>query len=187
MRSDTVLSSPVHLKCTDLDLKWLAVRSDQCRMQGLVHVLFRHCNIILETPRDRLVHLMDDTERRITVFDRINDDTHGKQIIDLVKRLILVDHLFVNAEKVLCPSVDLRLDSGCLDVLADRFYDLIDEFLTCILFQCNFFDQIVIDFRLQIFQGKIIQFYLDLGNTEPVCDRRVDIHGLTRFFLLLRR
>ena len=58
---DTVLGGTVHLKCTDLDFKRLAIRTDQGRMKRLVHVLFRHRDVILETARNRLVHLMDDT------------------------------------------------------------------------------------------------------------------------------
>ena len=48
--------------------------------------------------------------------------------------------------------------------------------------------QLIINFRLIIFQRKVIEFDLDLGNTEALCDRGINIHRLTRFFLLrLRR
>ena len=41
---------------------------------------------------------MDDTERCIAVFDGFHDDADRKEVIDLIQRLVLVDHLFVDAE-----------------------------------------------------------------------------------------
>ena len=60
---------------------------------------------------------MDDTKCRITILDRLNDNTDGKKIIDLIDRLVLVDHLAVNAKEMLGTSLDVSLDTGPLHVL----------------------------------------------------------------------
>ena len=84
MGSDTIFCRAVHLVSTDLDLKWLSVVADQSGMQGLIHVLLRHGNIIFETAWDRLIHLMDHTQGRITVFHAVNHNPDRKQVIDLL-------------------------------------------------------------------------------------------------------
>ena len=60
--SDTILSRSVHLVGSYLYLKWLSLRSDQCGVKGLVHVGLRHGYVVLESSRNRLVHLMNDTQ-----------------------------------------------------------------------------------------------------------------------------
>ena len=84
MGSNTILCGAVHLIGTDLDLKWLSVVADQGRMQGLIHILLRHGNIIFKTAWDRLIHLMDHTQGRITVLYAVNHDPDRKQIINLL-------------------------------------------------------------------------------------------------------
>ena len=186
--SDTIFCNPVHLISTDLNLKRLSVRSDQGCMQGLVTVWLRHRNVIFETARDRRVHFMDDTERCIAVFDGFHDDADRKEVIDLIQRLVLVDHLFVDAEKVLDSSVDICLNAGLVDMTGHLFYDRIDKLLPLLPLHADLLHQFIVRIRLQIFQRKVIEFDLDLGNTEALCDRGIDIHRLTRFFLLrLRR
>ena len=152
MSGDTILSRSVHFKCTDLDFKRLTVWTDQCGVQRLIHIRLRHSNVVLETSRDRFIHLMYDPQGRITVFHCIYNDPHREQIIDLVQGLILIYHFFVNAEEVLDPAVDLGMDPGVVDMLPDLSHDLIDESLTFASFQIDLFHQIIIDFRFQIFQ-----------------------------------
>ena len=117
----------MHLLCTDLNFKRLSCRSHQSRMQRLVHIRFRHGDIVFESPRNRCVHLMDHTQRRITVFDRIYDNAYGKQIIHLIQRLILIDHLFVNAEEMLHSSIYFCLNMGILHMVRDLCHDLLHK------------------------------------------------------------
>lgn len=68
------------------------------------------------------------------------------------------------------------------------FYDRIDKLLPLLPLHADLLHQFIVRIRLQIFQRKVIEFDLDLGNTEALCDRGINIHRLTRFFLLrLRR
>ena len=96
MGCDTVFSNTVHVEGPDLDLKRRPSRSDQSRVERLVHILLRHRNIVFEPTRNRFVHLMDDTQRRIAVLDRIHNNADCKQIIDLIDGLALVDHLLID-------------------------------------------------------------------------------------------
>ena len=187
MRCNTILCCFVHLEGTDLDLERLSVRPDQCSMQRLVHVWLRHGNIVLETSRNRFIHLVNHTKCRITVLDCINKDTNCKQIIDLIDRLVLIDHLFIDAEEMFDTSVNLCFDRSFVHMLLDLFDNIVYKFLTFTLSQSHFIYKIIVYIRFQIFQGEIIQFDFDLGNTEAHRNRRINIHRLACFFLLFFR
>jgi single-stranded-DNA-specific exonuclease len=120
--------------------------------QGLVHIWLRHGNVILESARDRFVHLMDDAKGCITVLDCIYQNTDCKQIINLIDRLVLIDHLLVNTEEMLDSSIHLCLDSGIVHMLLDLAYDIIDKFLAFTLTKSDLVHKIIIYIRFEIFQ-----------------------------------
>ena len=130
---------------------------------------------------------MDHTQRRVTVFHRVHDDPHCEQVINLINRLILVDHLPVNAEEMLDSSIHLCLYSRVLHVMLHLVDNRVHVFLPLTLLQIDLLHQIVIDLRLEIFQRQIIQLYLDLGDTKSLGDGSIDIHRLLRFLFLLLR
>ena len=121
-------------------------------MQGLIHILLRHCNIIFKTTRNRLVHLMNNTKGRITVLHCIHNNTHRKQIIDLIQCLVLIDHLLVNAKEMLNTAIHLCLDTALCHMLTDFFHNGIYKSLTLTALQIDLSGQIIIHFRFQVSQ-----------------------------------
>ena len=117
-------------------------------MERLVAVGLGHRDVVLEPAGDRLVHLVDDAERRIAVLDRVHDDADGEQVIDLVQGLALVHHLFVDAEEVLDSAVDLGLDPGLLDVLPHLLGNLLHELLALRLSLRDLVHEVVVDVGL---------------------------------------
>ena len=107
----------MHLLCPDLDFKRLSCRSHQRRMKRLVHICLWHSDIVLESSRNRSIHLMDHSQCGITVLHRVHDDPHSEQIIHLIQRLILVHHLLINTEEMLHSSINLGLDRCILHML----------------------------------------------------------------------
>ena len=130
---------------------------------------------------------MDHTKRRIAVLYRIYNDPDSKQIIDLVNCLVLILHFFVDAEKVLDSSINLRLNSSILYMLTDFVNNALDIFLPDTLSDCDLVYQVIICLRLQIFQRKVIQLYLDLGNTESLCNGCVNFQRFSGNPLLALR
>jgi len=130
---------------------------------------------------------MDDAQRRVTVFHCVHDDADSEEIVHLIQRLVLVHHLLVDAEEVLHPSVHLCLDVGILHMLRHLGDDLLNEFLTLGLSGIQVLHKLIIDFRLVVFQGQIVELCLDLRNTQPLSNGRVDVHRLSCLFLLLLR
>ena len=174
----------MHLKCTDLNLERLTILSDQSRVKRLVHVRLRHRNIIFKTSRDRCVHFVDHTERRVTVFDTFYNNTNCENIVNLVQCFILVDHLFINTEEVFDTSADVAFDIRIYHMRLDLADNVFDIILTRLTGQCHFFFQILKYSRFQIFQSQIIQFNLNFRDTETVRKRCVDLDGLSGLFFL---
>ena len=55
---------------------------------------------------------MHTPQNGIAILHAVHQRTDSEQIINLVKGFILVHHLLINAEKVLCSAVNLPLDAG---------------------------------------------------------------------------
>ena len=187
MRRDTVFRGLMHLIGTDLNLKGLPVGPDQGRVQGLVHIRLRHGDIVLKPARNRLIHFMNHAQSRITVLDGLYDDADRKEIIDLIQRLVLIHHLLVDAKKMLNTPVHVGLNARVFHMLLYLCHNLLYKGLPIAPLLGNLFLQIIIDLRLQIFQRQVIQLILDLGNTEPLGNGRIDIHRLPGLLLLLLR
>ena len=94
---------------------------------------------------------MDHSQSRITVFHCINDNTHGKQIIHLIQRFILIDHFFINAEEMFDTPVYFCFDMGVRHMLGYFRHDLLDEFLPLCLAGIQIFHKLVVDIRLPVF------------------------------------
>ena len=163
------------------------MRTDQRRVQRLIRVRLGHRDVVLEPARDRLVHLVDDAERRIAVLHRRDDDANREKVIDLIQGFVLIDHLLVDAEDVLDSAVDLPFDAGCREMLPHFGGDLLDEVLALRLARFDLADELFVDVGLQVFQGEVVQFHLDLRNAEARGDRRIDVQRLLGDPLLLLR
>lgn len=130
---------------------------------------------------------MDDAERRIAVFYRIHNNSHGKQIINLIQCLALVLHFLIDAEEMLDTAVYLGFDSRIFHVFGHFVHNLLDVLFPFASAYCNFIHQVIVYIRLQIFQGKVVKLHLDFGNAQALCDGRIDFHGFPGYLLLLRR
>ena len=105
---------------------------------------------------------MDHAQGCITVFHAVHHDTHRKQIIDLIQCLVLIYHLFIDAEEMLDSSINLCLNARRLNMLAHLVYDSLDERLPDALSEGDLLHQIIVNLRFQIFQREVIQLHLDL-------------------------
>ncbi len=152
MGRDTVLCGPVHLISADLNLKRLSGRPDQRRVKRLVHIGFGHRDIILKPSRNRLIHLMYHAQGRIAVLDGIHDNTDGKQIIDLVQRLLLIHHFLINTEKVLCAALYLRRNPCLLYMGPHLLHKALDIIFPHALALVDLPHKIIVCVRFQIFE-----------------------------------
>ena len=182
-----VLGRVVHLPRADLHFKGDALLADDGSVQGLVHIGLGGGDIILKAPGDRFIHIVDNTQAVITVDHRIHNDPHGKNVIDLIKVMILHVHLAVDAVHAL----DAALDMGALDGLENAARDALLNLLKIFAVGLPHIPQRLLNIpiadRVQIADGTVLQLLLEGADTEPVRDGRVDLERLKcRIALLLR-
>ena len=178
MRRNTILRRLVHLKGADLYLKGLSRAADQRGMKRLIHVRLGHGDIILKPPGNRRVHLVDDSQRRVTVLQGVHNNPHREQIIDLIQGLALILHLLIDAEKVFDTAVHLGLYSGVCNVLADLVHNPLNILFPGAFAHCNLIHQVIVDLRLQIFQGEIVQFGLYPADAQSLGNGAVNLQRL---------
>ena len=146
----TEFGSFVHLLGSYLYLKRLTVISYKGCMQGLIHVGFRHCYIILKSSRYGLIKLMNHTKSRITIYQGIYYNPNCKKIIYLLKIFILINHFFVYGKEVLYSSAYLCLYTCFFKVFLHMHDYVMHKLLSLLLFKSNFLKQIFIHLRFKI-------------------------------------
>ena len=184
VRGDTVFRALVHVIRANLDLHRLAARTNDRRVQRLVEVELGHRDVVFEAARDRVPPTVQGAENAIAVLDRVHQHTHGDQVEDLVESLASHNHLLVDRIVALRATTDRALRTRAAQIL----FDLVDD-VTQVLFTLrgplrNEAVNLLVDFRIQGLEGKLLEFPLDHVHTEAVSQRRVDLQRLLR---LLRR
>ena len=174
VRGNTIFCRLMHFIGADLDLERLTGRTDQCRMQRLVHIRLWHGDIILKSARDRFVHFVDHTKCRITVLDRIHDNTDSKKIVDLIERFALIFHLLIDGIKVFRSAEYFPFYTVFFHKRFDLLHDVRHELTAFGKFFVDMNEQIMIRFGIDIFQAKIFEFALHVRNTETPRKRRIN-------------
>ena len=92
-----VFGDAMHLFGAYLNFKRLALGTDDRRVEGLIKVIARSCNPVLDSPRHRFPIVMDDPQRGVAVSDFIRRNRPCRnQIIDLIQLNFLPAQLFPN-------------------------------------------------------------------------------------------
>src|SRR6185312_2978828 len=104
VRGDAVFRAPVHLARADLELDRAALGPDHRRVQRLVEVELGHRDVVLEATLHRPPERVNRTQRAVAILDRVDDDAHADEVVDLVELLAAYDHLLVDRPVVLRPA-----------------------------------------------------------------------------------
>ena len=187
MGGDAVFGDLVHLPRSDLDFKGDALLADDGGVEGLVHIRLRGGDIVLEPVGDEVEHIVHQTEDVIAVGDVVHDDAEGVQVEDLIQRLVLGVHLAVDGVDVLDAAVHLAVHALLVHPRLNFRLGVGQKLLMGGKAGFQLVLDVVIAHRVEVFQRQILQLPLDLLHTEPVRQRRVDLHRLQRLFPLLFR
>ena len=184
MGGDAVFGDAVHVPGTDLHLEGDAVVRDQGGVDGLVHVLLGHGDVVLEAAGDGLPHGVDDAQALVAFPYRVHDDADGVEVEDLGQLFLLPVHLPQDAVIILGTAGDLAFDAGLGHRLADAFDMLVDEAGALLLLQSQIGLELGHPLRLQHLDGQVLQLALDAEDAQPVGQGRVDGQGLFGDLLL---
>ena len=185
VRRNTKLRNAVHLKSTDLNFQRLPVMVQHGGMQRLVHIGFRHGNVVLYAPRNRAPQAVHNAQRAIAVRNGINQHADGKQIVNFAELFMVALHFFVNAVKILRAALNFALNVLLVQMLFNFRHCLVNHGFPFAALYFNLFHKVVINFRLHITEGQILKLPLNGVNAEAVCQRRVNFHCFARDGLLL--
>ena len=103
----------MHLVGSDLNFHWPAVCTDHCRVETLVQVELRHCDVVLEASHHGTPVSMNATESCVAVFNRWSNHSHRNDVEYVIKVSTLHHHLLVDTPQVLATASDVTLDT-CL-------------------------------------------------------------------------
>ena len=187
MGGDTELGSPVHVPGADLQLDRLAPGTDDGGVQGLVHVELRHRDEVLEAPGHGAPAGVDDAEHGVAVADRLDQDPHADEVVDVGELATAYDHLLVDGVEMLRPT-----GHGCFDASApDIRLELVDHAREVLVARGRPLGHesldLVVHLGIERGEGEILELPLHGVDPEPVRQRRVDLERLPGLLLLLLR
>ncbi len=206
------LGHHMHPPRADLHLDRLPALADDGGVQALVTVGLGHRDVVLEAPRNRRPHAVDDAQRVVAdpllagflgalllaalgSVDRLGrqDQANGQQIENLLQRLAFLLHLVVNAPEVLAAPGDvLFLDPfRQLDVVGQLGAQLLDGLqdvgFPLFLAGAQAALQVAVGVGVEVLEAEVFEFPFDLPDAEPVGQRREDLQRLAGDALLLFR
>ncbi len=185
VRRNAVFSRAVHFPCAYLHLEGYALGAYDRRVDALVHIRLGSGDIILESARHGLEHIVDDAQYVIAVGDRIDDDAECAQVKYTIDIELLRVHFSVNAINMLYTAVDRDLKPLVLKALFYLFLDRGHEASERIHAVVQGVGYLLIARRIEVHQRQILQLPLGSLHTEPVRDGGVYLHRLQRLLPLL--
>ena len=125
---------------------------------------------------------MHNPQRGVTIFDFRHQNAHRADIVNLRKVEILATHLPPDAVDMLGAAVDIALNTGQQQLIAHALHHIFDVALARQSFLIQQLGDFLVGVRLQVAERQVFQLPLQVANTEPVCQRRVDIkHFFSNF------
>ena len=115
------------------------------------------------------------------------DDADGKDVEHLVEGNVLLLHLHPDGVWAFHSRLDGIVDAHFVKALADGRDEGRSEDVACLLGGSQFVKDVLIGLRVLIVEGEILEFRLDLVESEAVGNRGEDIECFTCNLILLRR
>ncbi len=145
-------------------------------MERLVVVGLRHCDVVLESSFDRKPHGVDDAENRVAFDGRVADYADTEDIVDFVNLLLPLLYLHVDGVGMLHSSGDLYVLEAFLSArFLYRSCNLLDE---CVVFALSLQEiciDVLVAFRLECLERKILELALERLHTEAVGNGSEDV------------
>src|SRR5437870_1927528 len=179
VRCDSPLSGAMHLLGANLDCLQRAAVADHGRVQRVIAVGLLHGDVILESGGDGLPERVDHAQRAVAIFDRVGGDSDGRQVVDLIK--VLPHRKFVrDAVHVLRTAGRLRLDTDRGQFPLENLLDVVDVGFALLPLARDLLDDLLVIVRMELSEGQVLQFPLDVPHPQPVCQWGVDVERLLR-------
>ena len=180
VRGDAQFGLRVHVVGADLHLQRFALWSDHRGMQRSIVVALGARDVVVELAGNRRPQRMHRTQRGIAGRHILHQYPHRAQVVELADRHGFFLHLFPDAGDVLRAAGNLGLHALRLQRLAQIALDLLDIAHAIAAFFVKPARDLVVGLRFEMAKRQIFQLPLQLPDTQPVRQRRVDIAGQLR-------
>ena len=181
VRRNAVFGDLVHLARSYLDLKRYTVASDDRSMERAVHIGLRHGDIILESARHRLEHLVDYTEHGIAFKLGTHDYAQRVKVVYLIKALVLIIHLAVYAVYRFDAPLKHKVNIVLAQLGVHRCADVFDEVLILTVFFLDIVLDLCVSDGIEVEQSEVFKLLLDPLHTEAVSERCIYLHRFKRY------
>jgi hypothetical protein len=176
---------PVHLSGSDLNLRTFPERPDDRGVKGLVHVMLRNPDIVLEAFRDGLPYGVNDAHGLVALRDGVHNNPKGYDVVHLVEIDTLARHFLIDAVQMLVTALQFVRKAGFRHF---GFYDSLDGVdirLLLISLFCYMGCNVPVLVWEKIHESDIFEFGLDPVDTQTAGKRRIDVEGFLGYFDLL--
>ena len=129
---------------------------------------------------------MHRTQRGIAILNRVDDDAHTHQIVDIRKIMTTYDHLLINREIVLRTSRYVRRNVLFVKIFVDLRENLLQIHVSLACATGHQHHDLVVDLRIEHFEAELFQFGFDRVHAETIGKWRVHVKRFMRFLLRAR-
>src|SRR5205085_3768929 len=150
VRGDALLGDAVHPLRANLNLEGLPLGADDRGVQGLVEVVTRRGDPVLEAARYGLPERVDDAQSGVAVARLVGrDDASGDEVVNLVERDLLPLELLVDRVEPFDATLDAdEWHVGLAHLLLDARRHLTQERLVLFATTLQLLGQLAVLFRM---------------------------------------
>jgi hypothetical protein len=174
VRAHTQFGLFVHGVGADLHFQHLALRADHRRVQRAVAVLLGVGDVVVELLGDVPPQGVDDAQRGVAVAHFRDQHAHGAHVVDLAEFQALALHFAPDRIDVFGPAADVGVDGG-LQLVLQLVHHVADEALAVQPPLMQQLGDLFVLVGLEVAEGQVLQFPLDMADTQAVGERRVDV------------
>ena len=174
-----------------LHLNPLALLRHQRHVQSLIAVGFGMVHPVAQSVGVRLINLADGHVYLEALVDFLRThlrriyNAHRQDVIYLLEGDVLVLHLVPDGVGAFDACLEFVLYSHAVESLAYGSGELCEERIALRLRVGELVLDVIVLVRVLILERKVLQFGLYLVQSETVCQRSIDVHGLAGNLILL--
>ena len=185
VRTHPQLGLFVHGVGANLHLQHLALRAEHGGVQRAVAIFLGVGDVVVELLGNVPPQGVHDTQGGVAVAHLRHQHAYCAHVVDLAELQALALHLAPDRIDVFRPAADVGLDAGGFQLLAQMGHGVVDVLFTIETALVQQLGDLLVLLRLQVAEGQILQFPLDMTDPEAVSQRRVDVEHLARHALTL--
>src|SRR5208283_5477367 len=170
VRCNALFGKFIHVTGTNLEFHMVSSRTDYCSMERLVHVRLGKAYKILEPAGNKRPERMEDAQYIVAVAHRVRDDPYSDNILHLLKRDLLFNHLLVNAVIMLDPALYLNGNVRQLELFRDDVLHLTDIAVLLLFAFRNLFFKLAEQIGHKSLEAQVLELRPHPANTEPVSE-----------------